>query len=68
MQTTQERRNELQKNYYFLCECKRCSTNYEQNFVNTMMCTNSECKAAIPLETKLEEVCFIFIKLKLYYD
>lgn len=65
MQTTEERRKELQKNYYFLCECVRCSTNYEQSFVNTMVCTNSECKAAIPLEINQKEVCFIFIILHL---
>lgn len=65
MQTTEERRKELQKNYYFLCECVRCSTNYEQRFVNTMMCINSECKAAIPLENNPKEVRFIFIILNL---
>lgn len=67
MQTTQERRNELQKNYYFLCDCKRCSTNYEQQFVNSMICNNAKCKAAIPLGNKQKEVCFIFTILNLYY-
>lgn len=56
MQTTQERQNELQNNYYFLCECKRCTTNIEQNFVNSMICSNSECQAAIPMKNKVEEV------------
>ncbi|VVC44586.1 Zinc finger, MYND-type [Cinara cedri] len=56
MQTTEERRNELQTNYYFLCECKRCITNYEQQFVNSMICTNAECKAAIPLGNKEKEI------------
>lgn len=58
MQTTEERRSELQNNYYFLCECKRCSTNYEKNFVNSLICTNVECKAAIPIKNKLKEVYF----------
>lgn len=58
MQTTEERRSELQNNYYFLCECKRCLVNYEKNFVNSLICTNVECKAAIPIKNKLEEVCF----------
>lgn len=63
MQTTLERRSELQNNYYFLCECKRCITNYEQNFVNSMICGNSDCQAAVPMKNKHEEVCFILINL-----
>lgn len=59
MQTTQERRNELQKNYYFLCECKRCVSNYEDNFVNSMICSNSQCQSAIPIKKKQGEV-YIF--------
>lgn len=55
MQTTQERQNELQKNYYFLCQCKRCATNHEQNFVNAMICSNVECQAAIPMKNKQKE-------------
>jgi len=66
MQTTSERRSELQNNYYFLCQCLRCVTNYEQNFVNSMLCGNSNCQAAVPMKNKQEEVCFIFIYLILY--
>lgn len=57
MQTTEERRTELQNNYYFLCECKRCSINYERNFVNSMLCTNTECQAAIPMKNQRDDVC-----------
>jgi len=56
MQTTEERRIELQNNYYFLCECKRCSMNYEQNFINSMLCSNTECQAAIPMKSQRDEV------------
>lgn len=56
MQTTEERRSELQNNYYFLCECKRCTINEEQNFVNSMICSNTECQAPIPMKNKIEEV------------
>lgn len=56
MQTTQERRDELQNNYYFICQCKRCTTNYEQNFVNAMVCSNVDCLAAIPMKNKPKEV------------
>jgi hypothetical protein len=63
MQTTSERRSELQNNYYFLCECKRCITNYEQNFVNSMICGNSDCQAAVPMKNKHKEACFILINL-----
>lgn len=79
MQTTLERRSELQSNYYFLCECKRCITNYEQNFVNSMICGNSDCQAAIPMKNKHEEIldsiscskCMEKIsedKIKTFYD
>lgn len=61
MQTTQERQNELQNNYYFLCQCKRCVTNYEQNFVNAMVCSNAECQAAIPMKDKQREASIYFI-------
>lgn len=61
MQTTEERRNELQTNYYFLCECKRCSIDYEHNFVNSMICANAECQNAIPMKNKREQVrCILF--------
>lgn len=59
MQTTLERRNELQNNYYFLCECKRCTINYEQYFVNSMICPNVKCQAAIPIKNKQVKVNFI---------
>lgn len=59
MQTTEERQNELQNNYYFLCQCKRCSTNHEQNFVNAMLCSNVECQAAIPMKNKQREASFV---------
>lgn len=56
MQTTEERQTDLQKNYYFLCECKRCSTNYELNYVNSMICSNAECQNTIPMKNKQEKV------------
>ncbi|CAI6365129.1 unnamed protein product [Macrosiphum euphorbiae] len=79
MQTTSERRSELQNNYYFLCQCLRCVTNYEQNFVNSMLCGNSNCQAAVPMKNKQEEVldsiscskCLEKIsedKIKTFYD
>lgn len=62
MQTTEERQNELQNNYYFLCKCERCSTNYEQNFIKSMMCPNTKCQAAISMENRQEDVSY-FISL-----
>ncbi|XP_050519969.1 histone-lysine N-methyltransferase SMYD3 isoform X2 [Daktulosphaira vitifoliae] len=50
MQTTSERRCELQKNYYFICECQRCTNDNEQNFVNSMICPNIKCQEGIPME------------------
>lgn len=61
MQTTQERRNELQNNYYFLCECKRCVSNYEDNFVNSMICSNPQCQSAIPMNKNEQEQVYIII-------
>jgi hypothetical protein len=59
MQTTKERQSELQKNYYFLCECKRCTINYEQYFINSMICTNAKCQSAIPIKNQQAEVSLI---------
>lgn len=61
MQTTQERQSELQNNYYFLCECKRCTINYEQHFVNSMICSNAKCQTAIPIKNKQAEVSLILL-------
>ncbi|XP_050441460.1 histone-lysine N-methyltransferase SMYD3 [Adelges cooleyi] len=56
MQTNDERRRELQNNYYFLCECKRCLTEDEHTFISSMTCSNVKCQAPVPMKLKRDEV------------
>lgn len=48
MRLPEERQNDLQETYYFLCQCKRCLDIEELNLMTGSVCQNEECGKPIP--------------------
>lgn len=51
MDTTENRRHELQKNYYFLCKCSRCLDEKEPVEMNAGACPNKKCNEFIDFDS-----------------
>ncbi|XP_031626334.1 histone-lysine N-methyltransferase SMYD3 [Contarinia nasturtii] len=51
MDTTETRRHDLEKNYYFLCKCERCLDDKEPIEMNAGACPNAKCQAFISFDT-----------------
>lgn len=51
MDTTETRRHDLQKNYYFLCKCVRCLDEKEPIEMNAAACPNQKCDEFIEFDS-----------------
>lgn len=57
MNTTEDRKAELQANYYFMCECPRCLDLGESVDMNLAACPNQFCDNGINLQARLSDSC-----------
>lgn len=56
LSTPEDRRMELQKNYFFLCDCVRCLNPIESVESNAAACPNSKCNEYLDLR-HLTDAC-----------
>lgn len=52
----EDRRNELQKNYFFFCDCARCLNPVESIESNAAACPNAKCNEYLDIR-RLNDVC-----------
>lgn len=56
LSTTEDRRTELQKNYFFLCDCTRCLDAVISIESNAAACPNSKCNEYLD-SLRLNDAC-----------
>lgn len=54
LNTPEYRRNELERNYFFLCDCTRCLTHVESIEANGAACPNSKCNEVLDFHQAIE--------------
>lgn len=54
LNTPEYRRNELERNYFFLCDCTRCLAPAESIESNAAACPNSKCNEILDFNQSIE--------------